>query len=677
MDKFDAIDGSFKCGHRLDGKDILKKQLTNILNYIHFQDGVILAIFRHIRFDTVITVQAQPLPCIDDIVSCVWVSPGNVQRDRRSYYFVELLVTDGLKFISIPAEPQNISNEGASFILPEKGVEISSRNVKRHPCTGITVELLQSSGLFRGTLIDFSAESFCVEVSPAPPQSFLWINDKDKIYTVLKKDKDILYSGDCMIVRQTAETLQRRLILRPLASNHPRFRSKTSRSPRYLPQPAPSIYFTHPLTGKMITLCVDGISGSGFSVKEYYESSVLMVGLVIPELKIVLANNLTLRCRVQVVHRSLISDNEEKASVKTGIAFLDIDMQDQVCLSSLLQQMQDKRAFTCNKVDLDSLWQFFFEVGFIYPEKYASMHEHKESFKQTYKKLYIDGPSIARHFTYQDRGEILGHIAMLRAYENTWLFHHHAAKSNGLKAGLAVLNQISQYVNNFYLLNSSHMHYVISYYRPENRFPHRIFGGFKELLNNPRCCSIDPFAFFHMLKPGFPIKTVGELATAQASDIIEFQRFYEHKYCGLMVHALDITPDTLEAEGLNDQYREVGFKRERHLFSIRVDGCLQALIAVTVTDTGLNMSNVTNCIKVFVMLESLDVKLVYSALSELTHFYVENDVPVMIFPANYAMQKSIPFEKIYNLWAITTAEGTEPFIKYMESILGQRIHSGE
>jgi hypothetical protein len=41
------------------------------------------------------------------------------------------------------------------------------------------------------------------------------------------------------------------------------------------------------------------------------------------------------------------------------------------------------------------------------------------------------------------------------------------------------------------------------------------------------------------------------------------------------------------------------------------------------------------------------------------------------------MQKSIPFEKIYNLWAITTAEGTEPFIKYMESILGQRIHSGE
>ena len=143
----------------------------------------------------------------------------------------------------------------------------------------------------------------------------------------------------------------------------------------------------------------------------------------------------------------------------------------------------------------------FSKPGFIYPQKYASISNQKQTFKETYEKLYLHHPEIARHFVYLDKGHIRAHISMIHLHENTWLFHHHAAdKLAGRRAGMGVLYEIGQYVNDFYNLTSTHLHYVISYFRPDNRFPQKIFGGAKDVIDNPKGCSIDPFLFMHYHK---------------------------------------------------------------------------------------------------------------------------------------------------------------------------------
>jgi hypothetical protein len=76
---------------------------------------------------------------------------------------------------------------------------------------------------------------------------------------------------------------------------------------------------------------------------------------------------------------------------------------------------------------MDALWNFFFDTGFIYPEKYAFFQANKEAIKKTYERLYSQSPHVARHFICQEKGAILGHMAMVRFYENSWLIHHHAA----------------------------------------------------------------------------------------------------------------------------------------------------------------------------------------------------------------------------------------------------------
>lgn len=124
--------------------------------------------------------------------------------------------------------------------------------------------------------------------------------------------------------------------------------------------PLPNVMFKHPITQKMITLETEDISGTGFSVEEYQENSVLLVGLIIPELLIEFANNFTIRCKAQVVYRNPSRTDDDRTYVKCGIAFLEMDMLDQSRLASLLHRVTNKKTFVCNSVDFDTLWKFFF-----------------------------------------------------------------------------------------------------------------------------------------------------------------------------------------------------------------------------------------------------------------------------------------------------------------------------
>ncbi|MBM4141281.1 MAG: PilZ domain-containing protein, partial [Nitrospira sp.] len=231
-----------------------------------------------------------------------------------------------------------MSEEGISFILPETCYEVGSRKVRRHSCKGIQVELIQNSVIFNGSLSDFSAVSFSVEVSAEPPQTFQWINPESTVHIIFKKGKDILYSGECKIIRQTLGQKTRTFVLEPISKQMRRFKPKERRSSRHKLLPSPNIIFKHPLTGRLINLKVEDLSGSGFSVEEYYEDSVLLPGMIIPELYIEFANNFKINCKAQVVYRSVNKTYVAEPYAKYGIAILDMDIQDQVKLSSLLHQ---------------------------------------------------------------------------------------------------------------------------------------------------------------------------------------------------------------------------------------------------------------------------------------------------------------------------------------------------
>jgi hypothetical protein len=656
-----------------DRKSISKNQLVNKLNFINFQDSTLLINFKHRNYHTRLTLMARPQPCLGDTLNCVWEKPEEDLQILDFYEFQNILIPDSQNLIQVEPEIIRMDKEVIRLRLPDYGLEVSSRKVIRHGCQDIKAQLIQNSTLFSGALVDFNACSLKIELKAAPPQTFEWINSESPVNLILSDHKETYYSGECKITRQSGGRKTRVYILKPLVYEIQRFKHKEFRNHRYHLTPSPDVLFRHPFTAKMFDLKVIDLSGSGFAVEENQNNSVLLPGMILPVLELSFANSFKIKCRAQVVYRKNIEADKDGNWVKCGVALLDINIKDHVKLISILQQTKNGKSYFCNRVNLDELWNFFFETGFIYPDKYKHIQKNKHQIKATYEKLYNNDSNIARHFIYQDNGRIMGHMAMLRYYKKTWLIHHHAARKSALnKAGLIVLDQIGRMGNNSHQLDSLHMDYLICYYRPENKFPSRVFGGAANSIHDPKGCSIDGFAYFRHqcnLDHGQHLPESWQIKPASKVDLSELENFYQHVSGGLMLDAADLRPNHDCIDELSAEYKRLDLQRDRRLFALRQAGRLKALFMVNLTDLGLNLSDLTNCIKVIVIdKRALSANILSTTLDLLATKYKKADLPALLYPVAYADEQAIAYEKCYNLWALSL-QFTDQYFKYINRLL--------
>lgn len=650
-------------------KSISKRFLVNKLNFLNFQDRTILVNLIHKKYGSSLSLSAIPQPCAGERLDCLWsetVDPWVI----KSHTFQNLFITDGKKCLIVDPELINIDEKGISLLLPETCSESVSRKTKRQSSEGVQVQFTQSSAIFKGTLLDCSPVSFRVQVSSPSAHAFQWINSIAPVSLQLHAGNECLYSGECRIIRQTLNQSSGIFVLAPINDRIQRYKPKEFRSTRYVLVPAPNAVFTHPFTGRKFNLKTTDLSGSGFSVEESAANSMLFAGMIIPELEINFAQSFRIKCRTQVVYRNTMGAGDNEGLVKCGLAILDMAMEDHVRLLSLLHQVENKNSYVCTHVDMDALWNFFFETGFIYPEKYVFFQADKSEVKRLYEQLYNHNPGIARHFIHQDKGHILGHISMVRCYENSWLIHHHAAnKKESVKAGIMVLKQASSYANDLHHLQSAHMKYLFSYYRPDNKFPNRVFGGFAKALNDPKGMSLDKFAYFHYRQESVHQELLNEnwtLLDIRPKDFAELQRFYEHVSGGLMIDAFDLQPEQVASDGLAKEYKRLGFRKEKRLYSLVESGELKAIIVANITNIGLNMTNLTNCVSVIIIDESIPRHFIESSLYTLAGEYEHFEMPVLMFPVSYAEKETLAFEKIYTL-CILNLEYLDQYFKFCDS----------
>ena len=654
---------------------ISRQQLVNKLNYINFQDETILINLIHKKFEHVFACPAKPQPSMGEDLLCTWVDASKLKTRLRTYEFKSILLKDKQWDLELSLEPVELNEEFIRFRIPEIYYQLISKKIPRVPCQGIRAQMFQNSVIFNGTLIDFCATEFSVKTRLEPPQTSQWLNPKATINLLLTRDEETLYSGECKIVKETSNGSTMEFLLKPTNHNIQRFKKKRFRSTRENVSPAPIIRFTHPLTGNVHDFKVVDLSGSGFSVEETENTCVLLPGIILPDVEMIFANSFKIHFKAQVIYRNKIESSKLGEMFKCGLVLLDITTNNHLNFQSTLLQLRNKDAYLCNELNIDSLWRFLFETGFIYPEKYRYIQKDSDNIKNTYKKLYIENSNIARHFTYQNKGLIAGHLSMIRFYENTWLIHHHAGrKSAAFNAGLVVLNQIGHFSNNSHSLYSNHMNYLICYFRPENKFPNRVFGGAARTINDDKKCDIESFAYFHFSNNNNKIENKKDVSwnwslnPSDSEDIEELDAFYSYNCGGLMLKALNIEHNKINLNGLSDEYRKAGLKRERHFFSLKHDNILVAVVMVDVSNKGLNLSDLTNGTKVIILdSENLPEHVLKTTLSLISARLKAENFPVLVYPVNYMTNNSVPFEKIYNLWMLDTQFG-DTYFRYINRL---------
>jgi hypothetical protein len=323
--------------------------------------------------------------------------------------------------------------------------------------------------------------------------------------------------------------------------------------------------------------------------------------------------------------------------------------------------------FTC-EVEMENLWEFLFATGFIYPDKYQILKPYREEFKETYRKLYQDDQDIEAHFTYQKNGRIYGHGSILRAYQNTWMVHHLAARPlNGRHTGLSLLKNALQFFDGLYRYPSIRMSHMLFYFRPENHFPNHFFGGFARDYQNPRGCSLDLFAYHNypanLCQTSLP--DGWQLTDFDSRHFPELERFYRNASGGLLLDILHLNQAKDDEEPLSAIYERQGFVRSWRTFALSRQNSLKAVLIVNHSDIALNLSELLNGIKIIVTDPAgLTWTVLTTALNRLTPTYRLEKIPLLLYPASFPIEQGIKVDKQYLLWILDVQHGKQ-YLEYM------------
>ncbi|NLD81358.1 MAG: hypothetical protein BWX99_01493 [Deltaproteobacteria bacterium ADurb.Bin151] len=648
-------------------KTVSQRKLINLWNNIHFMDGTVQVHLRHYHNNKEILVEAYPVPCSDQSMTCYW--PEKNRSFVENAKILNIILMDGLTVFLLPAKIKDSQEDHFTITIPDKAYVLGKRQARHFNCHGVRATLVQDGFQAQGQLTDFSSRAFTIKVRPEGIGSFRWFN-ADRLSTInLYRNGRMVCSVYCRCIRQTADQGIREIVFSPTTSQINRFLKKKWRNPRVGVNPRPNITFEHPLISKNIQLDIKNLSSSGFSIELSAEEDVLMPGMIIQDLKMNFSGALPISCKAQVLYRR----REKKNLICYGFVILDMDVVAYNRLSHIVMNILDPSIHVADEVDADRLWEFLFDSGFIYPQKYNIIHANRQMMKQTYQRLYRDNPEITTQITYQRNGRIYGHASMIRSYRRTWMVHHLAARPLGKKrTGLQVLKSIMHYFNGLYRLPTVGMDYMMFYFRPENSFPDHFFGGFARHFKNPRACSMDLFSYLNYPTTCSrkPLPNGWSLGECTATDLEELDFFYRNTSNGLLLDVLRLDKDSEEGVQLAELYARQGFIRSCHSLALSQHGRVKAVLVVNQSNVGLSLSDFLNGLKILVTdAAGLPWPVLSAAISQVVGCYRVEQIPILVYPSDYFKTQEVPFfQKKYNLWIIDAHRAREYSEYMMENI---------
>jgi len=641
-----------------------QKKLINRLNYLNFKESYVFFLFTHKNTGERVMTKAYPLPCSKSELVCRLNLP-EAESQLDSYNLEYLVIDDGISIVLSSVQFIGKENNLWKVQLPDSSPVKNNRKIKRYICNDIDCKVVQGDFNANGQLIDFSPGGLGIRL--ASNTQLKRFDESKPVLINVGKNGIKLFSGVCRCVRNGLNTPDSRLVFAPFNKQVALFPKREVRNSRQHIAPSFSVLFRHPFFAEQIERDIFDISTAGFSVKDKIEEELLLPGMFISDMTIVYAGTIKLTCSAQVLYRQ---EDPESNMAKCGLAIADMDLQSFTHLNHILGVYNDKHTHVSSEVEMDALWEFFFDTGFIYGEKYEHIEPHRDAFKETYQKLYQNKPDIAQYFVYKNNGKIYGHIAMIHAYQSSWLIHHFAARrmSNRLP-GMTVLKQINQYLISYNRLPSSGLNFVMTYYQPNNAVIDRIFGKFTRHLNNLKESSLDLFSYqqFHKVNSNLSLPYDWVVRESTPRDLVKLKDYYESVSGGLLLNALGLD---IPSDSIKKSFTDAGFKRDYQTYCLCYEDRQMAFFVVNQSDINLNLSNLINGIKIIVIEpDILSWEMLSTAVNLLAGCYSEQIIPLLIFPSQYLPHQKISVEKQYSLWIMDTRHSGDEYLAYMNKLM--------
>ena len=96
-------------------KEIGLQRLINRLNFTNFQEEAILVNFRHAKYPRTVSLEATPLPCLNNKLECRWSESTPYQPTLSSCIFENIFIVDQQRLVVAIPELISLGERGAVF----------------------------------------------------------------------------------------------------------------------------------------------------------------------------------------------------------------------------------------------------------------------------------------------------------------------------------------------------------------------------------------------------------------------------------------------------------------------------------------------------------------------------------------------------------------------------------
>ncbi|MBI1423840.1 MAG: hypothetical protein GC149_10280 [Gammaproteobacteria bacterium] len=418
------------------------------------------------------------------------------------------------------------------------------------------------------------------------------------------------------------------------------------------------IEFTHPFSKVHKMALMYDVSNSGISIIMQGSKYAMPIGLMIEKASMQLP--LHPRLEVSLLVKGYYQEEAADNTLKVCMEFVNASAMLVKEVSNFVQHKLSTHLLDATYEDIEELWYFYFETGFIYKDKRRQLQENSETVKNTFRALLKSNTPLIKKILYKEDGVIKGHVTAIKVFDQTLMVQHlNALKTNSGPAAMHVIRAITSYFMDSKANDVSGSRYICFYYRPNNFYPNLVFGSAVKLIDNPDLCWIDTYQF---CLPAPENKTEAQdpdidVYEAQESDLVELENILIDEKDFRIMRLEGMVRETMADMSLSKSYEDIGLYRYRKIIVAKNRSTGQSVYAAcTYGSPGLNFSELTNSIKLFYASDTRQKlqQMIDSVCDYALKTYENTDVrnPALLLKSDQPAPACFEIEKNYTLFAL-------------------------
>ena len=242
-----------------------------------------------------------------------------------------------------------------------------------------------------------------------------------------------------------------------------------------------------------------------------------------------------------------------------------------------------------NTLSVEELFELYERSGFLYPEKATRLRPHITKIKDNWRRMLASEDSLVSVLTAGDSYHGMASLTVWRTAQRGSTLQHLVSENNPFASRAVMLASGAASMANKSEDSGQ------NWFRPQNRFPARVFGSVVEAVG-PARSSVQRLSYFALSR---------KLAYVPEPEVyvVPYEGSHKATLCALSasvrgqiyVVAEGLAGD-VEFAGINRLYRRVGLQRTRHVwlaFKTRTQEVIGAVIAYR-GPLGINFSYLEN-----------------------------------------------------------------------------------